>query len=242
MAGFAIFMTIATVGLVSLITAGILSACLYFATKRKKATHGHRVVFMSIAAPFLALIWIGIALLIHAAVSNLLAHQDCGFSPDPYVTLPNGYVVGSHNTYDGYFHAPGFETDVPVAGPGYVRSLVDLDFSDPYFTGTQFDFQTSATRSFVFDTRTRAFKASGPSSPGQPCGTPPDQVCMNAWTDANTHAQTDANSYWKTYTQYRHHWPKYVLFFLIVAGEGALVFWLWKTWRTIPMQATAAQA
>ncbi|HEX3659907.1 MAG TPA: hypothetical protein VHU89_00645 [Acidobacteriaceae bacterium] len=196
MAGFAIFMTIAIVGLVSLVAAGIMSACLYFATKRKEAVRGRRVVFVSSVAPFLALFWVGVALVIYVMVSNLLAHQSCGFSPDPYVTLPNGYVIGSHNTYDGYFHAPGVETDVPVVGPGYVRSLIDLDFSDPYFSGTQFDFQTSTTRSFVFDTRTRSFKATEPANEGgKPCGTPPDQACLSAWTDANTHAQTDTNSY-----------------------------------------------
>ena len=71
---------------------------------------------------------------------------------------------GSHNTYDGYFRAPGFETDVPVSGPGYVRSLIDLSFPDPYFVGTQLDFQTSKVRSFVFDTRTRTYKSSQPAT------------------------------------------------------------------------------
>jgi hypothetical protein len=94
-----------------------------------------------------------IAFLIHVQISNRLAHQDCGLSGDPYVTLPNGYVLGSLNTYSGYIKAPGYETGGPVAGPGYVRSIIDLNFSDPYFVGTQFDHETSSVRSFVFDTR-----------------------------------------------------------------------------------------
>lgn len=238
MAGFAIFMTIATVGLLSLVAAGILSVSLRFAAKRTRASSGRQFVTLATAAPFLAILWLVAALLIHVMVSNLLAHQDCGLSPDPYVTLPNGYVVGSHNTYDGYFHAPGVETDVPVTGPGYVRSLIDLNFSDPYFSGTQFNFQTSTTRSFVFDTRTRTFSTSELASPGgQPCGTAPDQSCLSAWIVANTHAQTDSNSYWRVYARYRHHWPNYVLILLILAGEGAIAFWLWKAWKTVPLRA-----
>ena len=55
-------------------------------------------------APFLAFSWLIAAFVLHVLISNNLAHQDCGFglSPDPWVTLPNGYVLGSHNTYDGY--------------------------------------------------------------------------------------------------------------------------------------------
>ena len=131
-------------------------------------------------------------------------------SGDPYVTLPNGYVLGSHNTYDGYFKAPGFETDVPVAGPGYVRSIIDLRLKDGSFSGTQFDFKTSSVRRFTFDTRTRAFQ----SSPEGP----------TTWEAANDKAQQGDRSYWKIYAQYRHSWPKYLLWLLIITGEGAIAF------------------
>ena len=235
-------MTVAAVGLISLVAAGILSACLYLVARRKvrrEELHGRRVIIVSALAPFLALAWLAIALLLHVAVSNHLAHQDCGFSPDPYVTLPNGYVVGSLNTYDGYFHAPGFSTDMPVTGPGYVRSLIDLRFSDPYFTGTVLDFNTSSVRRFVFDTRTRASKLSEPTSPGGPCGTTPNKACLDAFTDAVTHAQTDADGYWKTYERYRRHWPNFVLLALILVGEGAIVFLLWKTWTTASTEVSS---
>ena len=120
-----------------------------------------------------------------------LAHQDCGLSGDPYVTLPNGYVIGSLNTYDGYLKAPGVETDTPVVGLGYVRSIVDLHYADPYFTGTLFDFNTTTVRSFVFDTRTRLAQLSAPSGPNIHATNPvhPDQADMDAWTAANNEAQ-----------------------------------------------------
>src|ERR1700735_1788239 len=144
MAGFAVVMPILTYGIFALVAAGVSSLCLYRYAKRrvnKEGFSGRRVIVASALAPFLALLWLVISLLIHVGISNRLAHQDCGLSGDPYVTLPNGYGLGSDNTYDGYFKAPGFETDVPVAGPGYVRSIVDLRLSNGIFTGTQFDFR-----------------------------------------------------------------------------------------------------
>ena len=50
-----------------------------------------------------------------------------------------------------------------LSGPGYVRSLIDLSFPDPYFVGTQLDFQTSKVRSFVFK-RTQTYKSSQPGT------------------------------------------------------------------------------
>jgi hypothetical protein len=219
MAGFAVVMTIVTFATIGILAASGLSLCLYLL-----ATRAHRdgqqttrkFIWMSAAAPFLGLLWLIIAFLIHVEISNRLAHQDCGLSGDPYVTLPNGYVLGSHNTYDGYFKAPGFETDVSVAGPGYVRSIIDLRLKDGSFLGTQFDFKTSSVRRFTFDTRTRAFQ----SSPEGPA----------TWEAANDKAQQGDRSYWKIYAQYRHSWPKYLLWLLIITGEGAIVFWVRRAW------------
>jgi hypothetical protein len=65
-------------------------------------------------------------------------------------------------------------------------------------------------RSFAFDTRTREFRASEPNNrEGRPLD-PSDQAALDAWTDAQTHARQDPDSYWKLYDQYRHSWPKYV--------------------------------
>jgi hypothetical protein len=147
------------------------------------------------------------------------------------VTLPNGYVLGSLNTYSGYIKAPGYETDVPVAGPGYVRSIIDLKFSDPYFVGTQFDFKTSNMRSFVFDTRTREFHASEANSLEGNSLDPSSQAATDAWADAQTHAAQDPDSYWKLYDRYRHRWPKYVFFSLVIAGEVGIFYWLRKSWN-----------
>jgi|CZKF01.1.fsa_nt_gi hypothetical protein len=233
MAGFAIVMTILTYGFLSLIAASVLSLCLYFYAKRRVRKEGHnrrRVVVVSALAPFLALLWLVTALLIHIEISNRLAHQDCGFSPDPYVTLPNGYVLGSHNTYDGYIAAPGFETDVPVVGPGYARSIIDLQLSNGYFIGTQFDLKTSRMRNFVFDTRTREFHATDLNDSASQVS---DTDHLAAWAAAETRAHDDATSYWKLYAQYRHHWPNYILMALILAGEGAIGFWVWKLWTRV---------
>jgi hypothetical protein len=235
MAGFAIFMTILTYGVVALTAASVTSLCLFFFMKRRvsqETANRRRVIVMTTLAPFLALLWLVVALLIHVQISNRLAHQDCGFSPDPYVTLPNGYVLGSNNTYDGYIKAPGFETDVPVAGPGYVRSIIDLQLSNGDFIGTQFDLKTSKVRQFTFDTRTRTFQTSDPNYSGATESQPPYNSDVDAWAAAETSAHDDANSYWVLYAQYRHQWPNYILITLVVAGESAIVFGVRKLWAS----------
>ena len=227
MAGFAVFATILLYALVALIAASILSVKLYRVAK-KRVSEGlceRKAMAFGAAAPFLGVLWLLIAFLVHVQISNRLAHQDCGLSGDPYVTLPNGYVVGSLNTYSGYFKAPGYETDVPIAGPGYVRSLVDLKFSDPYFIGTQFDRSSSGIRKFVFDTRTLEFHAEEPRSSGKG---------QDAWGDAQTHAHDDADSYWKVYYQYRHSWPQYVFIGLLLIGEVGIFLGLRKIWDSPP--------
>jgi hypothetical protein len=223
MAGFAVVMTIFTYGIIGILSAIALSAVL-FGLARKKLRHEDRndrnLVVMITVSPFLGLAWLILALLIHVQISNKLAHQDCGLSGDPYVTLPNGYELGSHNTYDGYIRAPGAQTDVPVAGPGYVRSIISLHLTGDLFTGTQFDFKTSSVRRFTFDTRTRAFQSApeGPSS----------------WEAANDRAQLGEDSYWKLYAMYRHHWPNYVLLILILGGEGTILLLALRAWSTKP--------
>lgn len=219
MAGFAVVMTIISWGIIGIIGAGVLSLVL-FSLARKKLREEDRTdrsfIAKNVAAPFLGLVWLVAVLLIHVQISNKLAHQDCGLSDDPYVTLPNGYEVGSLNTYSGYLKAPGARTDVPVSGPGYVRSIIKLHFAGDRFTGTQFDHETSSVRSFTFDTRTQAVESKpiGPSS----------------WSAANDEAQLGDESYWKIYAEYRHRWPNYLLLIMIIGGEGAIAFWAWKFW------------
>lgn len=226
MAGFAVFMTILLYALLALIVSSILSVRLYRAAKKRvsEGRSGRKAMAFGAAAPFLGALWLLIAFLVHVQISNRLAHQDCGLSGDPYVTLPNGYVVGSLNTYSGYFKAPGYETDVPNAGPGYVRSLVDLKFSDPYFIGTQYDRNSSGIRKFTFDTRTLEFHAEEPETSHRE---------NDAWGDAQTHVHDDADSYWKVYYQYRHSWPQWVFIGLILMGEAGIFMTLRKTWKPI---------
>lgn len=219
MAGFAVFMTILTYGFFGAVIACLLSLLLYSIAKdrfRDKTGDRSRLALMSERAPFLGLGWLVIALLIHVQISNRLAHQDCGLSGDPYVTLPNGYELGSHNTYDGYIKAPGVETGVPISGPGYVRSIDDLQFNDGKFVGTQLDLKTSGLRNFSFDTRTQAFQSSS--------------VGPLTWDASNPEAERGANSYWKLYAKYRHHCPNYILLILIIVGESVIGLRVWKSW------------
>ena len=239
MAGFAIFMTIIMLGVVGIAIASILSILLYVVGRRRahRGVSSQKAIVIGAVAPFFGLLWLLLAFLIHVQISNRLAHQDCGLSGDPYVTLPNGYVLGSPNTYSGYIKAPGYETGMPVAGPGYVRSIIDLKFSDPYFVGTQFDHETSSVRSFVFDTRTLEFRASESKAvEGRPLD-PTTQAALEAWGDAQTHVQTDPDSYWKMYYRYRHRWPKYVFLVILAAGEFGIFLYVRESWKR-PLQPT----
>jgi len=216
-------MTILTWSFLGLVAASASSLVLFLYARQRACNEGHRrrwVVGASALAPFLGLLWLVVALLLHVQITNRLAHQDCGLSGDPYVTLPNGYVLGSLNTYDGYFKAPGFETDVPVVGPGYVRCIIDLQFSDGRFVGTQTDRESTSLRHFTFDTRTRNFQSSGAEEPTN-------------FGDAMTRAHDSPTSYWRLYDQYRQRWPNYVLLVLIVVGEGAIGFWVWRLWTLV---------
>ncbi len=236
MAGFAIVMTILIDGFFAIVIATIISITLVLLARKRlpQEVQGRRA-FLTICgfAPFAGLIWLVAVLIIHVEVSNKLAHQDCGFSPDPYVTLPNGYILGSHNTYDGYIVAPGYQTDVPVSGPGYVRSIIDLRLSNGFFIGTQFDFKTSSVSSFVFDTRTRVFQVSDTEGATSHAFQSADKNDVDRWAAAETSAHDDATSYWVMYAQYRHHWPNYILIALILGGESTIACWLWAHWTSI---------
>ena len=113
-------MTLVTFAFTGLVAACLLAAVLFGVAKGRvrKGVSTRKAIFAGAVAPFLGLFWIAAAFLIHVQISNKLAHQDCGLSGDSYVTLPNGYELGSHNTYDGYIKAPGYETGAPLTGPG----------------------------------------------------------------------------------------------------------------------------
>jgi hypothetical protein len=214
MAGFAIFMEFAALTLLGVFVASAFSTFLYNRAKKHVRRFGltwHPYMRESAAAPFAALAWIYVALFIHVWISNTLAHQDCGFSPDPYVTLPNGYVLGSLNTYDGYIVAPGSHTEVPYTGPGYVRGLVDIQWTPPYFRGSFRD-SASVLRSFTLDTRNASIQVSAPNG-------------NLSFEDAQTSVHIDAHSYWNLYDQNRHKWPSAVFVLLIMLGEGAILWW-----------------
>ena len=230
MAGFAVVMTILTYGIIGIVGACVLSIILFIAARRRLRGENRTersLLVKCAAAPFLGLAWLVVALLIHVQVSNKLAHQDCGLSGDPYVTLPNGYEVGSLNTYSGYIKAPGAKTDVPVAGPGYVRSIINLHLAGDVFTGTLFDFKTSSVLRFTFDTHTQVFQ--------------PAPVGPSSWDAANDESQLGDESYWKIYAKYRHHWPNYVLLIMIIVGEGAIGLWIWKALSTKPFRSPEDQ-
>lgn len=231
MAGFAVVMTLFFLGVGGIVTASILSACFVIYAKRKlshEARKGGVTVFFAMA-PFLGFFWLIAAFVMHVWISNHLAHQDCGLglSPNPWVTLANGYQLGSHNTYDGYISAPGVKTAQPVVGDGYVRSIIKIQWKEPYFIGTQYDFNTGHTRGFVHDTRTRTTTTSDPDLNVNEI-TADGSKNLDAWAAAQTQVHFEADSYWVMYAQNRHAWPNFVFLALILLGEGAIGFCLWR--------------
>lgn len=220
MAGFAVVMTFLMWGFILTIVSIVFSICLFIFAKRSfpDSTYvAKRYRIFNAAAPFLALGWLVVALLLHTFISNHLAHQSVGYSPDPYVTLPNGYVVGSLNTYSGYVHAPGMTTDTPWVGPGYVRGIIDLEFRDGRFIGTYLDsksqFQPQGTdhiRNFVFDTRNQSIQTSDTNTAGD-------------FTSQQNSVHQDQNSYWNLYARNRHDWPTVVFWIILLGGWSGFV-------------------
>ena len=174
-------------------------------------------------APFVGLLWLAFVLFLHVKISNNLAHQDFGMSGDPYVTLPNGYRLESGNTYDNRLLAPGFHSDIPIAGPGYVRSIIHLQIDGDDFVGDQYDFTTQSVRPFRFNMKTRSFSSPGHTPTASETLHAKNDDAGNVWGDAQTQARTDSNGFWNLYAKYRHHWPNYLLVALIVLGEGSLI-------------------
>jgi len=214
-------MAILIYGSVALIVAIVSSLILYSVAKGKVRSgrlRDHALTRASALAPFFGLAWLLVAFLIHVAISNEIAHQDCGLSGDPYVTLPNRFVVGSLDTTDGYVVAPGYRTGVPSTGPGYVRGIIDLHWKNDTFSGTYFDFNDSGVRGFSFDSRDLDIKTF---------------PATMSWHTGEAGQYDGQSSYWKVYFQYRHHWPKYIFILLILAGEAAIAYRVWKLWTAV---------
>jgi len=221
MAGFAIVMEFLSWGFFLSVFALISSILLYRRAKHlspDKSRSARLFRIGSAASPFLGLLWIVVALILYTAISNKLAHQSVGFSPDPYVTLPNGYVLGSLNTYDGYIRAPQAKTNVPWTGPGYVRSVIDIELQDGRFDGTYLDGHsdmqpngTDAIRRFIFDTRDQSIKTFATGDKADFIG----QQNM---------VHMDEQSYWVMYARYRHRWPSVAFWLLLLGGESGIIF------------------
>ena len=220
MAGFAVVMAFLIWGSLLTIAGIVLSIGLFrFARRSFPESTGpaKRYRIFNAVAPFLALGWLVATLILHTFISNHLAHQSVGYSPDPYVTLPNGYVIGSLNTYSGYVRAPGMPTDIPWIGRGYVRGIIDLEFRDGRFIGTYLDskseFQPQGTdhvRNFVFDTRDRAIRTSDTNTAGD-------------FTSQQNSVHKDQTSYRNLYARNRHGWPTVVFWVLLIGGWSALI-------------------
>jgi len=52
----------------------------------------------------------------------------------------------------------------------------------------------------------------------------------NQCAQTETSVHEDTNSYWKLYSQYRHHWPGYILIALILSGEVAIILGTRSLW------------
>jgi hypothetical protein len=223
MAGLYYVVMALTFGLLGLVAATITSIALIVRSKKRlpQGLRG-RSLFLTACglAPFAGLFWLILAFVVHVQISNKLAHQDCGFSGDPYVTLPNGYVLGSLNTYSGYIVAPRYKTDVPATGPGYVRSLIDIELVNGSFVGSYQDLTTNVVHNFIFNTRDRSIQTSD-TGIHIDFGTVQDRV----------HA--DPTSYWKLYEKYRHYWPGFISLALVALGELAIIFSLRGFWSKL---------
>jgi len=234
MAGFAIVMKFLFYGFVGFLGASITSVILFLHI-RKKAREYHwssGVVFLATVAPFLILFWAIASFNLHVWISNHIAHQDCGLglSPDPWVRLPNGYILGSANTYDGYLAAPGATTDRPVTGPGYVRSIITLKWEEPYYVGTLFDFDSNHQRDFVYDIRTQIATTSNSNHneyiASRYGGINGNDLKISYWAGAQTRTHYDPDSYRIMLAQNHHQWPYFVFFVLFLLGASPIVLWL----------------
>ena len=79
---------------------------------------------------------------------------------------------------------------MPFTGPGYVRSLIDIQWTGDYFVGTFSDNGDKQTR-FRFNTHDRSIQTS-------------DMGIPVSFEQVRTMVHEDANSYWVMYEQYRH--------------------------------------
>jgi hypothetical protein len=200
----------------------IASAILLVRSARRRQKDAWTVAVCGVA-PFIGLLWIAFTLFLHIRISNNLAHQDFGMSGDPYVTLPNGYRLESGNTYDNRLVAPGSQSDIPIAGPGYVRSIIHLQIDGDDFVGDQYDFTTRSIRPFRFNMKTGRFSAPGPTPTADETLHAKIDDAGDIWGNAQTQARTDSNGFWNLYAKYRQHWPAYLLITLVVLGEGGLI-------------------
>lgn len=233
MAGFSVFVGFLSLCIVGGASAFALALALRVLAKRRIERLGYRkhpFVTRCEIAPFLGLAWVLASFIVHVVVSNQIAHQDCGFelSVEPYVTLPNGYVVGDYG--EGYVRAPGASSDLPLLektrgngkpdtyappyGPGYIRSVYELQWTGRYFLGTQFDYGDSKTHPFLFDTSDWNYhEFSGEDNA--------------AWAATKTQFHYVGNNYMNLYWKYWKRWPKYVFIAMIVFGELLIVRWVY---------------
>jgi hypothetical protein len=228
MAGMYYVVIVLLFGLFGLAAATITSITLVIRAKKRLPTDSkRRLLFLTTcgAAPFVGFIWLIVSTVVHIEISNKLAHQDCGFSGDPYVTLPNGFVVGSLNTYSGYIVAPGYNTDLPATGPGYVRSLIDIELKDRIFVGAYRDYDTNTVHNFTLNTGDRSIHTSD-------TGIPID------FETVQDRVHQDPTSYWKLYDKYRHHWPVFVSLNFFAFGQLAIIFASRKFWNRMPLRST----
>jgi hypothetical protein len=163
MAGLYIVAMTLIFGLFGVVAATITSITL-IARARKRLPPGlrGRGTFLTACglAPFVGLAWLVGALFIHVQISNKLAHQDCGFSGDPYVTLPNGYVLGSLNTYDGYIRDPASTRTFQSTAPDTcARSLISsgptVTSSAPWTTSIRTQFNAFPSTLTIDPSRSR---------------------------------------------------------------------------------------
>lgn len=116
---------------------------------------------------------------------------------------------------------------MPATGPGYVRSLIDIQLINGSFVGSYRDYGSNTIHNFSFNAGDRSIQTTDTGIP----------IDFGAVQDR---VHSDPTSYWRLYERYRHRWPAIVFLDLIALGGGAIIFGLRKFW--VIMQQRAASA
>ena len=94
-------------------------------------------------APLAAVLWVWVCFVGYSYVNRTIFHQDDGLTDDPYVTLPDNFVIGKQVDYCwGYIagsgqQTHGFDKCHSPDGRGLVSGVTEVQIADHYILGTR---------------------------------------------------------------------------------------------------------